>query len=506
MNRTSDLRRTVLAAMMLPALLGGCTTMAPPVARPTGEDATRTQACTEWIERLDAAIDAAGVRDGQAHRIGGLPTLRVDRFSAALQDRSGASEEAFVAWIARLRALDAEARNHELANAPVQALTALGVADRRAAVERTGACADLLTQAVVNDPVVRASLADRARVPDDYSTLKRALGLYGITSVPFSWGVEAWHRNATQMFRAAGTVGPSADSVRHAPAAAPATAAQITGIHRRVRRDALGVPHFAPGDEERLFEAYAPVFEIERTGPWDATGRLVWQQDRTPVVDPSQPTVYRRLAFTRLRGEVLAQLVYTLWFPERPADSAVDLLAGKLDGVVVRVTLDARGAPLIYDTIHPCGCWHLFLPTPRLRTKAAPGPRIEWAFSPATLPELQAGQRMVVRIASRSHFVIDVRPDSGAAGVAYTLTQEDKLRALERPDGTTRSIYAPDGLVRGTERPERFLFWPMGIDSAGAMRQWGRHATAFLGRRHFDDADLFDLRFEPVDTGNTTAP
>jgi hypothetical protein len=58
-----------------------------------------------------------------------------------------------------------------------------------------------------------------------------------------------------------------------------------------------------------------------------------------------------------------------------------------------------------------------------------------------------------------------------------------------------RSAYGPDGLVAGTERAERFLFWPMGIASAGQMRQWGKHATAFVGRRHFDDADLFEKRF-----------
>ena len=33
------------------------------------------------------------------------------------------------------------------------------------------------------------------------------------------------------------------------------------------------------------------------------------------------------------------------------------------------------------------------------------------------------------------------------------------------------------------------------ILAAGAMRQWGRQATAFVGRRHFDDADLFEKRF-----------
>ena len=56
-------------------------------------------------------------------------------------------------------------------------------------------------------------------------------------------------------------------------------------------------------------------------------------------------------------------------------------------------------------------------------------------------------------------------------------------------------MFGPDGLVAGSERAERFFFWPMGIASAGAMRQWGHHATAFVGRSHFDDADLIERRF-----------
>jgi hypothetical protein len=37
-----------------------------------------------------------------------------------------------------------------------------------------------------------------------------------------------------------------------------------------------------------------------------------------------------------------------------------------------------------------------------------------------------------------------------------------------------------------SERAERFLLWPYGVASPGAMRQWGTHAIAFIGRRHFD--------------------
>jgi hypothetical protein len=43
----------------------------------------------------------------------------------------------------------------------------------------------------------------------------------------------------------------------------------------------------------------------------------------------------------------------------------------------------------------------------------------------------------------------------------------------------------------------------MGIDNSGAMRQWGTHATAFIGRQHFDDADLIERRFETLSGGQT---
>ena len=65
-------------------------------------------------------------------------------------------------------------------------------------------------------------------------------------------------------------------------------------------------------------------------------------------------------------------------------------------------------------------------------------------------------------------------------------------------DGELRSLFDSDGLVAGSERAERWLLWPTGVPSPGAMRERGRHAIAFVGRRHFDDADLLDRLFEPA--------
>jgi hypothetical protein len=103
----------------------------------------------------------------------------------------------------------------------------------------------------------------------------------------------------------------------------------------------------------------------------------------------------------------------------------------------------------------------------------------------------------VVTIDSRTHYIRQVTLVNGIDSlVRYTFRPYDELRSIRRFDGGMRSVFGPDGLIAGTERAERFLFWPMGIASAGAMRQWGRHATAFIGRRHFDDADLLEKRFD----------
>jgi hypothetical protein len=131
-------------------------------------------------------------------------------------------------------------------------------------------------------------------------------------------------------------------------------------------------------------------------------------------------------------------------------------------------------------------------------------PPHEWAFAPLRLPALAAAQRVTVRIASRTHYVVDVRVDGDAAAISYQFADDNDLRALPVADHATRSAFGPDGIVPGTYRAERFLFRPMGIDSPGAMRQWGNHATAFVGRRHFDDADLIGRRFEMSSGGQAS--
>jgi len=464
-------------AWLASLLLAACATTPPP-----------PQDCAAWYRELDARIERGGARDAQARPVDGFPYLRVNRLLAALRGEASADATRLRALVERMRALDADGRDVELANLGV------GDAERRAVLEMARDCGNELGEAALADLAARARLIEHAAVPDDYSTAMRVLGIYALTRYPFYSGVRRYQEDVRQSFRAAHTLA----AVRYAPPEAPAMArAAQAGALARAADNPLGIPEPAGEVLERLFAAHAPVFEVAQTGDFDRPGALVWPAaGQMPGVDPSAPTVYRMAAWTRYRGRVLLQLVYTIWFSERPPDSALDILAGKLDGVTWRVTLAPDGEPLVYDTMHPCGCYHMFFPTPRAQPVAPPEPTLEWMFSPAALPRVAEGERPVLRIATRTHFIEGVSLErTRTGGTRYVLRPYRELRSLARPEGGRASAFGADGLIAGSQRLERFLFWPMGIDSAGAMRQWGRHATAFVGRRHFDDADLLEKRF-----------
>ncbi|MCS7100979.1 MAG: hypothetical protein NZL99_04690, partial [Burkholderiaceae bacterium] len=467
--------RTLAAAALL---LAGCASVDPYARPPIAEHLLRTDAvgeCARLFARIDAAVDAAGRRDALAPRVAGFPYLRVDRLSALLRP-APTDDAAWAAWRDRLGALDRAARTYELAD------PALAEAD----AEALAACR---VQLAAEDAARRHELAAAARVPDDYSTVQRALGLYPLTKLAFAAGVRRWQRQVRADFATSLAQLPVAGTLtRYAPRA-PLLLSH--GQARAEEIDALGLPRLEAATVEALFARHAPLLEVDTVDGHDRIGRLRWSDGgRRVAVDTAQPVAYARLTFARFAGRMVPQLVYTFWFPGRPPKWRLDPLAGHLDGLIWRVTLEAGSLePLVYDSIHPCGCYHLFFPTARVRARPQPiageGRWDETLFAPQTAPTLRDGERIALRIAAGSHDLqrVFVVPEPLSADHPYTLRDEDMLRALPWPDERNprglRSAFGPDGLIAGSQRLERFFFWPMGIASAGAMRQWGRHATAF---------------------------
>ncbi|MBL8512738.1 MAG: hypothetical protein JNJ55_02005 [Betaproteobacteria bacterium] len=414
--------------------------------------------CAAMFAKLDEAIDAHGVRDAQEFRLPGFPYLRVNRFVASFAGEARTDDAAREAMLTGMATLDVHARQFESANLPGDVRATLGALPLES-------CSATMLQYGRATPSRVAAILEQARVPDAYADWKRALGLYAITSIPFRWGVALWEESTRRKFETA--------------SAAPLTR------------------WLPPPAEAALLRRHAPVFEIDARTAVDQFGAPQWTNDGI-VVDTRKPGVFTHIAHTRFEGQTLAQLIYTLWFPSRPCAGPFDPLCGHLDALTVRLTLDHDDEVLMADSIHACGCYHQFFPSSRLVPRPPPDGREEWAFSPASLPVIQKGQRLVFRIASGSHdlFGIGAMNVDAAEGTRYAMQPANTLRSLPLPGNAgRRSLYGADGLVAGTGRGERFLFWPMGIASPGAMRQWGHHATAFVGKRHFDDADLIEKRF-----------
>jgi len=488
-----------LVTLLCAALLAGCA-VAP--RQDVADDAEAE--CREVFRRVDEAVAAAGVQDGMTARIAGFPQLRVDRFLASYAGEE-MDDARFAGWMRRLATLGSRAHAIETANLSQEQAEKLGHAlwevnrSRMWIAPALADCSARLVAADLADPARRSALRAAAAVPDDYATWQRVAGLYWLTRLPFAGGVRRWHEEVKESYARPLPALPLAGELRHyVPPPGRLSQSGVAGLLGRTSANALGVPEPSGADLEALYRTFAPAFAVDTSGDADLPGELGWGEGGTPRIVSRLPVVYRRVSHARYQGRALLQLNYWMWFPERPKRGGWDILGGHIDGVLWRVTLAPDGAPWVYDAIHPCGCYHLFFPTARAVPKAQPDGLDEGAFVPQALPQVAPGSRVALRLASGTHYVerILVGAAPAPAPLEYAMEEDDALRSAALPGGGRRSVFRPDGIVPGTERGERWLFWPMGVPEPGAMRQWGRHATAFVGRRHFDDPALIERYFE----------
>lgn len=447
--------------------------------------------CLSLIESVDDRVARAGRVWPSAHAIPGYPGLRSNRLLAAIGETVVEPATAGV-WIDALRDLDRHARQLELPRLPASDRARLkppGVS-LAAAVE---SCAERLRAAVGTNQERLSKLVEAARVPDDYSAVARTLGLYPLTLIPVAEGVRRLHNRTRERFeQPSADPGDEARWVRYGPSQPP------PGVQMAVsdRFDALGRPRLSAGHLSALFAQHAPVWEIADGGDYDRPGEPFWRSPAVPGLRTDHLVTHIYPSWALWHQQALLQLNYVIWFSERPTAGPLDILAGPLDGLIWRVTLLPDGRPLVYDSIHPCGCYHLLFPKPGLQLTSTASEQPEPPLIAAPMPPWQPNTRVVLRVASRTHYLTGFYRDAEGSDQTYRLRAYDVLDRIPDGDGLPVGLFAPDGLVPGTERPERYLLWPMGIASAGAMRARGRQPVAFIGRRHFDDPFLFQDMFQ----------
>jgi hypothetical protein len=497
------LNRRLYGFLVLFIILSGCAYTPQTVLSPYLGDDTPAGRCADFFAALDQAVKQAEIRDPGEFRLKEHPYLRTNRFLASFSTDvdDGA---AFDDWVKRLQLLDQNARFFEIANLPPKSLNNLysktGETDIQKKVIQ---CGDILKTIDFKDSDQRRKFKASVTAFDDYLLLRRILGLYPITSMFVSSGI---YRYQSEVHKSFSNQPPTGwQKIQYVPAASNDSPSSPFEILQAVGRDAIGIPEYSSQDLQILFDFFAPIWEVQTEGDFDRIGTPLWTADKKLAVDTNQPMSFQRLSFSRFKGKILTQLNYVVWFPARPKEHAFDIFGGFLDGLIYRVTLDSDGQPLLYETVHSCGCYHEFYPSDRLQVLE----KIDYAEKPLVLKAPLAdpnSARMVIALETRTHYVKSLYPlarEMKTEAVSYAFADYDQLRSLQYSEHEHRSFFSEDSLVNGSERLERYILWPTGVLSPGAMRQWGRHSVAFVGKRHFDDPDLIENIFQHVDFHKT---
>ena len=423
----------------------------------------QTDDCRNWLTMQQSALDERGIVDAGSVRLAGYPHLRANRWLAFLHDQAVgeaaqrlwlemAADEALRGWHAELSRLYGHQQWRDQLESCIHTLTGL-----------TGFYG-------VPQPAV----------PDSYVGWQRVVGVYPLSSLIASPGIKRYHHDMSERFKR-----PARLPIRHY---LPEPFRGNLPVPSELAPNSFDLPLPRGATRDALLSHYAPVLSIADPKDINQPGS-VFLDNGQPGVDISEPAVYQWLSWTRYRGHKLLQLNYQFWFSRRPADGLLNLYGGELDSLIWRVTLKPDGNVLYYDSIHGCGCYHKVFTVARGLNPGQLGTD-QPVFYPRPVANA-ARERVSLLLEPDSHYLVRVTPfEAQGEQHYYRQFDADRLRALADRQGGYGSLFDQRGLVPASKRRERFLLWPLGIPSAGAMRQPGQHATAFIGRRHFDDPTL----------------
>jgi hypothetical protein len=272
----------------------------------------------------------------------------------------------------------------------------------------------------------------------------------------------------------------------------------------------LSRKQLAAAAPEALIKYYAPLFVQQRVDTraqkypyppeYDMIGEAHLRRGsdgklKSYVAGP--PKVYAIFKKLPIEGHEHVQLTYTAWYPAHPRMKAIDLEAADVDSCVLRITLDSENAPLFYETIAACGCFHKVFVERWVEEAArtafgapekdkkhsverAVKDGIDWEVAGTVDGPREQPRRPVVFLKAGDHKVIGMgsaarlRVPSGAEKHPYAMAPYEELYTVQ-VDGNGEQAGFFDmvngGKVRGAERKrERFLFSFVGVDAAGQPR------------------------------------
>jgi len=440
--------------------------------------------CQQAIDSLETITTRhTGILIGE--KITGLPWLRSDRLIQYYIHHKSVDESNLDALLGRMSDLASQALITESATLPQialsQWLTDYSITNQQMFIRH---CNEQLSQILLEKPTQTLRWLRKLRRDDDYSDLARIVGLYPLTSIPFRYGIMKEQQQIRELWaRESGN-----DWNAYHPTVKPQPFR-----NNNIHLDSLGLPVLSAEQQNRLLKRYAPTWMIASDTAANIPGQPHWQDQRLKVTG-KHPASYSFLSLGLFNSHPVLQLNYLVWFSERPADGWPDLLAGQHDAVIFRIHLSLKNRIIAYDSVHLCGCWYTLI----LEPDQPYTPPTGWFNEPTLIYRSQFSHAMAVYLQPDTHLLIAASPaaDSTPTKVrGYDLLPFQQLLNLPLSPTTTesvnsaptRAVFDKQGYVDDSQRDERWLYWPMGVKSAGTLRRPGDHAINFIGKRHFDD-------------------
>jgi hypothetical protein len=221
---------------------------------------------------------------------------------------------------------------------------------------------------------------------------------------------------------------------------------------------------FLVADDGTPAARFAPVFALERSDPpynriGTPTARLDGDGSEEVTVDPARATIYFQTQPVEIltprygiARESYTNLIYRIHFERVPG---WHLTTGRNVGLLVIVTLNVGGDPVLVTTVHTCGCYLGFIPGDNLPPEAYPP---GWPHA-----------RLVISIRAETHRVMDAAIEALPAirerfdvqpatlqpmEALHALPLEGAAAALHR----TTSFFYTDGCGKGYVKDSRKPF------------------------------------------------
>lgn len=216
--------------------------------------------------------------------------------------------------------------------------------------------------------------------------------------------------------------------------------------------------------EQTLLARNLPLFIIEKPDkPYNRIGTptvaLTAEGEGRVFVSHREATIYQEERKFRTARDSYSNLIYRIHFSKTPYDFfPFQIGAGKNVGLFVIVTLNSTNKPVLYTTVHTCGCYLAFFPTTYLPSDAYPPdwpPNKQVVYSmilPSQLdPKDKTNSTLTILIRDASHRVQDIWLSTREMSKPYATTPVAtrplaSLEALPIDGGNrTTSFYETSG-------------------------------------------------------------